>query len=565
MVLGAPGRVFSAAAIVCALLIAPAAAPLARAECRVAELNFHPVSELQVAIWVEDAQGHFVDTLYITRATGSLGLANRPGRLDFNSEILWPYGRRENVLPVWAHRRGVVYPRVVFQDGDENDLSHAITHSSPDPYYCRPLRTGEDTWTNTVDSGSCATSVFTDKGKLSSSLTSLYPPRNDLDSRQPGDANDMKSYGDINGLDAITRATPPGDRTETVRWAVPNTLPPGDYVVWLEVSRESDFNASYSPSSYPSPVGIPWSEYGHPYRGQPSIVWRLPFTLGHEQSVFLTDQYAGYGDPDGIDGTLSPPDATITTVATRFSVAAGPGGNPPARTVDNLGAARLQLEASREGNYQLRLDYRPELDDIAPAAPSGLELVALATSEADLTFVAPGDDGLQGSVTDYEIRYGAGDPPDQNDFVHGTLVADPVRPAPAGQPQAVQLSGLYAKTHYWVGVRAHDNCLNPSPIAFTTFVTPAAEGLAVDACFVATAAWGGLMETHVAALRGFRDRVLREQVLGEIFVEAYYTFGPAMAEVIRPSDDLRAMTRRALSPLVAAIRTIPYASGARTR
>jgi hypothetical protein len=555
MVLGPSGRVLGTLAVLGAVLLAPPRTP-ADADCRIARFEFHPVPELQIAVWVEDASGRFVDTVYLTRATASLGLGNRPGRMDFNSEILWPYGRRENALPVWAHRRGVVYPRVVYQDEEENDLSHAITDSSTDPYYCRPLRQGEDAWQATVDAASCATTAFTDKGKLSGVLTSLYPPRGDLAGRQEGDNGDMVSYGSLNDLDAISRATPRGDATVSVRWAMPAALPDGEYVAWIEVSRESDFNPSYNPESYPSPPGIPWSEYGHAYRGQPSVVWKLPFTVGATPLAVVTDAYAGYGDPDGLDGTLRAPDTSITTFAGRFDVGAGPNGNPPARTVDDLGAARLELEASAEGRYQLRLDFRPENDAIPPGAPAGLAATEIGATEARVSFVAPGDDGDEGTAQEYEIRYGVGEPPTtEAGFVHGKPLAEPLVPAAPASTQSLELAALQPHTRYWVGVRAQDDCLNASPVVYASFLTAELEPLAVDACFVATAAWGSRLEPHVVPLRGFRDRVLRASVLGEVFVETYYTFGPALAGIIRPSVTLRQVARRGLSPMVSLARS----------
>ena len=81
----------------------------ARAECHAVELSFSPAAHLQIAAWVEDSSGNFVDTVYVTRATGALGLANRPGNARFKSAYRWPYGRRVMVLPVWAHRRNHSY------------------------------------------------------------------------------------------------------------------------------------------------------------------------------------------------------------------------------------------------------------------------------------------------------------------------------------------------------------------------------------------------------------------------------------------------------------------------
>jgi hypothetical protein len=559
MVLGRSGRLLATiasfgATLGSALIASPA--PEARASCRVAELQFHPVPELQIAIWIEDAAGHYVDTLYVTRATASLGLGNRPGREDFNSEILWPYGRRENALPVWAHRRGVVYPRVVFQDEDDNDLSHAISESSVDPYYCRPLRAGEDAWQATIDSGSCATTAFTDKGMLSPTMTSLYPPRSDLAVRGGSDHVDIMRYGAMNDLDAVSRATPSGDQAVSVRWAMPMTLPAGDYVAWVEVSRESDFNASYNPESYPSPVGLAWAEYGHPYRGQPSLVWKLPFSVGDAATSAVTASYAGYGDPDGLDGVLNPPDGTITTVAGTFDVPAGPNGNPPARTTQDLGAARLEVEASPDGPYQVRVSFRPDNDAIAPGAPGGLTVASHSATDATVEFAAPGDDGNQGTAQAYEIRYGVGPvPSDEAGFVHGRELADPVEPATSSSTQAFRLDALQPNTVYWVGVRAQDDCLNAGPVSYASFTTARIESLPVDACFVATAAWGTREEAHVQLLRGFRDRVLRRSILGELFVETYYTFGPALAEVIRPSDALRQLARDGLSPILSVARS----------
>jgi len=57
-------------------------------------------------------------------------------------------------------------------------------------------------------------------------------------------------------------------------------------------------------------------------------------------------------------------------------------------------------------------------------------------------------------------------------------------------------------------------------------------------------------------LRGFRDQVLRSTVTGELLTEGYYTFGPALAQLIAPSDTARRVARAGLFPLVDAVKRV---------
>ena len=58
----------------------------------------------QMAIWIEDTAGHYVDTLYVTEAVGKEGLGNAYiGFLGFTVRAV------PGSLPVWAHARNVLY------------------------------------------------------------------------------------------------------------------------------------------------------------------------------------------------------------------------------------------------------------------------------------------------------------------------------------------------------------------------------------------------------------------------------------------------------------------------
>ncbi len=69
-------------------------------------------------------------------------------------------------------------------------------------------------------------------------------------------------------------------------------------------------------------------------------------------------------------------------------------------------------------------------------------------------------------------------------------------------------------------------------------------------CFIATAAYGSILEPQVVLLRQFRDSFLLTNSTGQKFVELYYTYSPALADLVRQSELLRGIVRVALLPLV---------------
>ncbi len=80
----------------------------------------------QIAIWLTDEQGVFVDTVYVTRKIAKKGLGNRRGGLDDK----WG-GARLSALPVWAYSRGVDYGNLNFYPPKNKPLSDAISSATP--------------------------------------------------------------------------------------------------------------------------------------------------------------------------------------------------------------------------------------------------------------------------------------------------------------------------------------------------------------------------------------------------------------------------------------------------
>ena len=69
-------------------------------------------------------------------------------------------------------------------------------------------------------------------------------------------------------------------------------------------------------------------------------------------------------------------------------------------------------------------------------------------------------------------------------------------------------------------------------------------------CFIATAAYGSLLEPHVVLLQEFRDTYLLTNSPGQKFVSLYYTYSPPIADYIAEHEFLKKVVRVLLLPLV---------------
>lgn len=527
------------------------------------EFHFNPVADLQIAIWLEDANGNFVDDVLVTQATGKLGIGNRPGMPLFLSSWRAPYGPRNMVLPVWAHRRGKTYPKVIFHDPKINNHSSLGFHeatSSPESYFCRPLSPDEDE--AIVDTMTCPSPATfqSDKGQFLDGLApSVYPPRNDIVTLEDDDAPIISSYAELNDLDAVTRATPAPGSTMIAHRLRRGDVPDGPLVAWIEVSLERDENPDWEFDREDDHFVDPkLPAYGREFLGQPAIVYRVEFDPEVEGYVAVTE-YAGYADLDGATGTLHPPDSTISEsggsgadrlrvqsqfgIEGRFGVyshgwgsSSGDGDGDTGGDGDGGGCSTLELPAVEN----LRLD-------------------PVSFNSARATFRLP--ELPEG--TEYANLYAHSITPETDDFQLGAaqaargiprLCRDPGEvdciSVKAGDEVSVIIDQLFGNYTYTIGISYDDACTNRSAIAVADVTTPGQPFQTIDgACFIATAAWGAGWTKELRALRWFRDELMIGNPIAHDLVIYYYAYGPVLANMIRDVPPARAAARLILRPI----------------
>jgi hypothetical protein len=501
--------------------------------CRLVEVQMQPAAHLQLAVWLEDPDGKFVDTLFVTRSTGALGLGNRPGSALFKSAYRWPYGRREMVLPVWAHAHGKLYPYIVMGgakgvDPHDDSIGYHEAFSTPELFYCPPSSL-------TLDATSCASQFVGSKGIIRPGSFSYYPPRADLHQLGGNDSEDAATYASLNDIAAISGATPPGGTLfGDIHWPVPSTLSDGSYVLKVEASLEGDVNSAHDHQ----PVddrNLELNGIGskHPF-GQPSVVWKAPVIIDGSPQTGIANGYLGYGDWDGQSGTLHPPDSSISD---------SPGS----------GAGRLARVTDADGTWQVKAFALGCNGCKMPSAPSAMQAKA-ADTRVTIDFQAPASIDAYDRARRYEIRYQTRVPLDDSGWDNAIPADGAPAPGAPGDAQQAKITGLKALTTYYVGIRAINACGQAGPGSYIKVTTEKQTFTVLHGCFIATAAWGSPMQAEVALLRRFRDDALLGSPLGRLAVASYYALSPPLAEAIASDERLRAAAREALAPAVALAR-----------
>jgi hypothetical protein len=225
------------------------------------------------------------------------------------------------------------------------------------------------------------------------------------------------------------------------------------------------------------------------------------------------------------------------------------------------GADRLQL---MDGGDRLQIEVRPPRSCKGDLPPSAVEDFSIenypdelhAHQFARMHFRAARDDH---GVHRYDVRFST-EPIDEATFMQATpakratVEADELlipTDAQPGEMLTADMGGLVMSTHYFVAVRATDECAGAGPIRVAEVTTTERIFATVTPCFVATAAYGSPLAAEIGVLRRFRDRYLLTHAVGRELVAAYYAVGPKLAEVIASNESLRSWTRWAMTPVVA--------------
>ena len=115
------------------------------------------------------------------------------------------------------------------------------------------------------------------------------------------------------------------------------------------------------------------------------------------------------------------------------------------------------------------------------------------------------------------------------------------------------LSGLLSGTTYHYRAKAVGSIAYGDDMSLTTDGEPGVSGGGGGGggCFIATAAYGSYLDSHVDTLRSFRDQYLETNPIGSAFVSLYYKVSPPMADFIEKHPTLKPVVRAALMPAVA--------------
>ncbi len=171
------------------------------------------------------------------------------------------------------------------------------------------------------------------------------------------------------------------------------------------------------------------------------------------------------------------------------------------------------------------------------------ELTAItldATDVAESSVVFNGSVNPKGYPTRCFFEYGY----DAN-FGGQTAVVD-IGPEKTDIPVSIGADNLSENSTYYFRLVAYNDYLTVKGNTLALQTLESSSG----GCFIATAAFGSSLESHVITLKNFRDKFMMTNNLGKRFVRFYYRHSPPLANYISKHETLKVLIRGALLPVI---------------
>ena len=123
---------------------------------------------------------------------------------------------------------------------------------------------------------------------------------------------------------------------------------------------------------------------------------------------------------------------------------------------------------SESGNFTLEagfLTVGAPADTTPPADVTNLAVSSPTVSSLNLTWTAPGDDGSEGTASEYDIRYASEAIDTEVNWAAATTVTGEPSPSVAGSSESFEVTGLSSNTTYYFALKTADEVPNLSGLS----------------------------------------------------------------------------------------------------
>lgn len=240
--------------------------------------------------------------------------------------------------------------------------------------------------------------------------------------------------------------------------SVPNQFPPIAGVTAIASSGEAS-SAADRAKAVDGNASTFWSTPARSVLQTEFITLDMGTTRTIDHLRMLSRDTAPQVFPKDFEIQLSPDNVNYATAATvtNFSAAASTWYDFPLAA----SAARyVRIWVTKPGQYTNGLYY-------VQIAEIELSQGVASAGSIQLSWLSPGDDGVSGTASSYDLRYQVGTSINYGSAVQA--VGEPT-PAPAGTLQSFTLTALVPETFYAVAIKSTDDAGNISPISNTVVV-----------------------------------------------------------------------------------------------